>query len=276
MIGHFSGMELATGVDHLIYGWLFFGLVMFLMFWIGSFWRQDGAPLPAAPIARASAAGPAAAGRLGAMVLAVIALSVLWPAFASYSDRANFNRKPVRLDPIAVRWPSAPPFASWKPSYMAPDAEFSGVFRAQGATVAQPVSLTVLYYRNQNRDKALISSINRLAGWKDPWLETASARRTETIGGRALVLRESTMHGPTGSMLVWHWLWVDQQHAASDYAGKLLQARAKLLFHGDDGAVVMVAAPYSDKPDEARTALRAFLTENAKAIDSALTATRER
>ena len=37
MIGHLSGMALATGVDHLIYGWLFFGLVMFIMFWIGSF-----------------------------------------------------------------------------------------------------------------------------------------------------------------------------------------------------------------------------------------------
>jgi exosortase A len=36
MIGHLSGMELATGVDHIIYGWLFFGLVMFIMFWLGS------------------------------------------------------------------------------------------------------------------------------------------------------------------------------------------------------------------------------------------------
>lgn len=43
MIGHLSSMQLATGVDHLIYGWLFFGLVMFLMFWIGSYWREDQA-----------------------------------------------------------------------------------------------------------------------------------------------------------------------------------------------------------------------------------------
>ena len=36
MIGHFSNMKLATGVDHLIYGWVWFGIVMFLMFWIGA------------------------------------------------------------------------------------------------------------------------------------------------------------------------------------------------------------------------------------------------
>lgn len=39
--GHLSDMKLAVGVDHLICGWVFFGLVMLLLFWIGSFWRED-------------------------------------------------------------------------------------------------------------------------------------------------------------------------------------------------------------------------------------------
>jgi len=34
-IAHYSDMKYATGVDHLVYGWLFFGLVMMLMFYIG-------------------------------------------------------------------------------------------------------------------------------------------------------------------------------------------------------------------------------------------------
>ncbi len=41
MTGHLSDMQLAVGVDHLIYGWVFFGFVMLLLFWIGSFWRED-------------------------------------------------------------------------------------------------------------------------------------------------------------------------------------------------------------------------------------------
>lgn len=40
MLGHLSGMKLATGVDHLIYGWVFFGLVMLVLFWIGGRWAQ--------------------------------------------------------------------------------------------------------------------------------------------------------------------------------------------------------------------------------------------
>ena len=46
MIAHLSDMRLALGVDHYIYGWVFFGLVMLLLFWIGSFWREDEAPVP--------------------------------------------------------------------------------------------------------------------------------------------------------------------------------------------------------------------------------------
>src|SRR4029077_9557246 len=39
--GHLSDMRLAVGIDHLIYGWVFFGIVMLLLFWIGTFWRED-------------------------------------------------------------------------------------------------------------------------------------------------------------------------------------------------------------------------------------------
>jgi exosortase A len=97
MIGHFSSMEHATGVDHLVYGWLFFGLIMFIMFWIGSYWRQDEAPVnTSANAARARmqasaptlAAAPGAA-RIAPMALAVIAIAAVWPAFAAFNDRAN-------------------------------------------------------------------------------------------------------------------------------------------------------------------------------------------
>ncbi|MBU2894689.1 exosortase A [Colwellia sp. D2M02] len=42
-IAYYSDMKYATGADHLIYGWLFFGFVIMLMFWIGGFFA-DKAP----------------------------------------------------------------------------------------------------------------------------------------------------------------------------------------------------------------------------------------
>jgi len=44
MLGHFSDNRIAAGVDHLIYGWIFFGIVIAIMFAIGATWREDDTP----------------------------------------------------------------------------------------------------------------------------------------------------------------------------------------------------------------------------------------
>ncbi len=41
MIAHLSDMALAVGIDHFIYGWVWFGIVMMILFWVGSFWRDE-------------------------------------------------------------------------------------------------------------------------------------------------------------------------------------------------------------------------------------------
>jgi exosortase A len=278
MIGHLSGMKLATGVDHIIYGWLFFGLVMFIMFWIGNYWREDEAVAPAA-IAPSHLAGRtgnftgAGAGKLGAITAALIALAALWPVFAAYNQRATHNPQPAQFGPVGIKWPAAPAFSTWTPDYMAADASFAGTYRA---ATGSPVGLTVLYYRNQASDKALISSVNVVSSHEQHWDQTGSAVRSEQLAGTAFTLRETRLQSPTGKMLVWHWKWIDNRVTANDYAGKLWQAQAKLMFRGDDGAAVMVTAPYDEDPEVARTAMRAFLEANLTPVEAALTAARGR
>ena len=269
MIGHLSGMELATGVDHLIYGWLFFGLVMFIMFWIGSFWREEEAPTPA-PLA-ATPALAKASGRIAPMVAAVLVLVAVWPAFAYYNEQANLNPRPVQLATPAISWSVAPAFSQWIPAFKGPSAQYTGVFKQDAA----PVALHVLYYRNQGPYHALVTSVNVLAGPKDPWHEIGSSSVTTDLAGRPLSLRETRMSGPSGAhMLVWQWMAIDGHITSSNISGKLWQARSKLLFRGDDGAAVLLAAPYDTDPSTARAALRAFTASQGAAIDAALAATR--
>jgi exosortase A len=271
MIGHLSGMELATGVDHLIYGWLFFGLVMFVMFWIGSFWREDtSGPTALAGPATATTAAAARTGRVAATAAAVLAVMAVWPALAVVGDRVNYNPAQPALGEIAVTLPQAPEFTDWQPAYRQPDARYHRVY-ATGAAV--PVGLTVLYYRNQNRDKSLISSVNRLAGYEDAWHEIDGATRTVSLGGRPLAVREAILAASYGKIVVWTFMWSGGHYTASNVTGKLWQAASKALLRGDDGAAVMLAAP-ADKPEQARAALRAFLAEQGGALDRALNAER--
>lgn len=76
---HLSGNKLAVGVDHLIYGWLFFGIVIMIMFWIGVRWRRTTNPLQLQPVRQ----GPrqdtrGSQGWLKAAIPALI-LVVVWP-----------------------------------------------------------------------------------------------------------------------------------------------------------------------------------------------------
>jgi exosortase A len=279
MIGHLSSMKLAVGVDHIIYGWLFFGLVMFLMFWIGSFWREEeeAAPRPSPALDPAGhAIDRRGAAAFAPITLALLLLAGLWPAFAAYNNRATFNPRPVQLAPVAVSWSAAPAFSGWVPDYMAPDAAFNSAYSAPAGTATQPVALTILYYRNQQKNKTLISSVNVLAAEHNPVSQTATAVRTEQLAGRPFTLRESRLKGPAGPILVWHWIWIDQRMTANNYIGKIWQAQAKLLMRADDGAAVMLSAPYTENPEEARRSLRAFLDVHAAPIEAALAATRSR
>ena len=277
MIGHLSSMQLAVGVDHIIYGWAFFGLVMFLMFWIGGFWREDQpARTVAVPASNAtphsSAPGAGKTSSIVGMALAVVVCTAIWPLFAQYTDRTTINPKPVRLGEITSTWTPAAAFSAWKPQFAPADATLSRVFGQPGAADQTPVALSVLYYRNQRNGKAVISSTNRLVDEEGAYHVLSPALRTETIGPDKLALREATVSSPTGTILVWYCYWIDGQFVASNYGGKLLQAKAKLLLRGDDGAALLLSAPYTGDAEQARKSMRAFLGTNLSAIEAALVA----
>ncbi|QGZ40598.1 exosortase A [Pseudoduganella flava] len=263
MIGHTSGMTLAVGVDHLIYGWAFFGLVMLLLFWIGSFWREDHTePLTAMrPTVRVRSAPPA---KVAAAALGVAACIGVWPAYAWYLERGNAAPPPVALS-FAAAMPSAPAFTAWEPDFAPASASLRRFYRVGTA----PVGLQVLYYRDGGAGK-LISSTNRITAARSGWHETAVALSMEKIRGHDLVVRETAVAGPGGRFVVWQWYAIGGRVTASEYVGKLLQSKQKFLTGSDDGAALMVFTPYEDDPAAARPALRAFLREHLAALDATL------
>jgi exosortase A len=279
MIAHLSDMTLAVGIDHLIYGWLFFGLVMLLLFWCGTLWREPRATaaevVPSAPTAAMPAvAGTAASApprRLAGAILAAAACLCLWPAYASIMDRAGSAASAgAQADALAsfrAAAPPAAPFTDWKEDYGPACAALRRFYAGAG----QGVGLTVLAYGRQSDGAKLISSGNRLLPAKQPgWTLPASAMREEIVGQGPLRLRESQLTGPRGRLLVWSWYWIAGQRTGSDYVGKLLQMKEKLLSGRDDGIVIMAFSPMEDNPDAARKALRGFLAANLPSLETTL------
>ncbi|MDO8651009.1 MAG: exosortase A [Undibacterium sp.] len=265
MIGHLSGMTLAVGVDHLIYGWLFFGLVMFFMFWVGSFWREAPEnPNQPANIAVAQASAPVSS--IFMATLSVLLCISLWPAYAAYVNRSDINTAPVQISHFQSNWPEIPAFTSWKTDLSPAYAELDRSYQKNSSMFGMHIG----YYRNQTRSAGLIGAANRLVNDKHEWLLTSSTVRTETLGGRHIALQESRIKGLTGSILVWQWYWIDGTFMVNPYEGKLRQAKEKLLMRGDDGANLIFYAPYEENPDQARVILRDFLSSHLASLESTL------
>jgi exosortase A len=264
MIGHWSNMTMAVGVDHLIYGWVFFGLVMLLLFWIGSFWREDAAP-DSLQEQDAMATRSASPPRVALAALCVAAVIGAWPAYAWHMERSNAVPPPVDLSALQQIERSAPAFTVWQPDF-APASASARHFYQAGDT---PVGLLVLSYRDGAPGK-LVSSTNKLTGQRSGWHETGVALRAEVFAGRSIMLRETTLTGPDGRYVVWQWYAIGQRTTASDYVGKMLQTKQKFLTGSDDGTAIMLFSPYDENVAAARSAMRAFLQAHITKIDAVL------
>ncbi len=265
MIGHFSGMTLAVGFDHLIYGWLFFGLVMFFMFWVGSFWREHPDP-NFAPINKITQTATPFTTILMAVTSAILCIS-LWPVYSAYINRDDANPVNVKLDQFQSGWQEVPTFTSWKPGFLPAYLELDKSYQSN----SDLVGLHLGYYRNQTRSSALINSVNQLVKHSMVgWQETGSSVHTEIIGNQTLQIKETKIKGLGNSLLAWQWYWVDGKFMVNSYEGKFWQAKQKLTLHGDDGAILIFYAPYEENPETARASMRHFLTTNLAGLESSL------
>ena len=268
MIGHLSSMSLAVGVDHFVYGWLFFGLVIGLLFWAGSFWRD--APSPSQHSYWAAQAKPASPAVLTGAALGVAALASAWPLYAEFLDRGEPRPIILAAPAGAAGWTlDSAPSLQWRPHYEGATASVLAVYR----NGEDQVALYLAHYRNQRQGAELVGSQNVVAGGKDsPWLVVGAASRVESLGGRELDLRQSRLRSAAGRLIVWDWYRIGERHLGNPYVAKALLARDKLLGRGDDSAAIVLAAPYDARPEAAAEALRHFVRDMLAAIDNTLIA----
>ena len=270
MIGHLSNNRLATGVDHVIYGWVFFGFVMMLLFWIGSQWREPDEP--AKPVSRRGETStdrrPPAKIALFAGLSAVTV--AIWPSYAKHLDDTTINTIPVALNvPAAPEgWQaSASGITNWEPHYLTAPITAKQAF-AQGN---KKVEVLIKYYRHQRQDAELINTDNQLVSTRDPnWGLITNGSTDIAASNGMLTIGESTLRSTRGNLLVWSWYWVDGKYTSNGYLAKLYQAKAKLLGDADDAAAIFVYTPYDGKPDRAMATLGEFVRPAFRSLDLAL------
>lgn len=278
MIGHLSSMRLAVGVDHLIYGWLFFGLVIYVLFWVGNFWRdpvvQDD-PSTSTPVATVLPFS-AQAKWIHAAIATLICLSI-FPALVHKIDQANFNPQVPNLASFESTWASTPAFLDWHPLYQPAASELNTSLTKEGMRI----QLAIKYYRNQVHGSSLISSANTMTEDNEThWNKTVQSDHVELLAGTGndaainLPIHETQLTDHQSQIMIWSFNWINGQFPSSQIKGKVIQTLGKLTLQGDDGAAIILAVPFTDNPEQARHTLRQFLSTDFARIQSTLNVNR--
>jgi exosortase A len=273
MIGHVSSMKLATGVDHLIYGWVFFGIVMLLMFWIGGFWSEEERPAAAA----AGDAGTTARQARGPAVLLVLGLALAATALGPVVARGlSAGAADTASAPLAAPAAAAPGWRStvdpgwaWAPQQPGADRELTRYY----ASASGAVGLFLHQYLSVRQGVELVQTVAPY----QPGIRTWRVSRQDTLAipaGRPKPLRvqEAVVVGPGQRLLVWSWYRVDGTYVADNYRAKLLEGWQQIRTGGRTVTRLLLATsvPEAADTERGRRRLQAFLEDHRAAIEQAL------
>jgi exosortase A len=272
MIGHLSGMKLAQGVDHFIYGWVFFGIVMLLLFWIGSRWSEPEASAREAAGMQGSMAPPSPASRFAASAAASLVILVVWPVWGQQLDRQRSHWAPGQYEAVSPvgngGWEGVDhDWLDWKPRYIAPDQEVQVSYRLQD----QPVGLYLAFYGRQLQGAELVNSQNVMVTQKHPvWREVERRKVSVDLRDQTLYVQQARLVGAGQRILVWHWYWLEGTHTSNNVLAKLIEARNRLQGGRHPSVGIVLYTPYEHAQDGAERHLHDFVDVMLESLEAEL------
>ncbi len=265
MIAHLSGYKYALGIDHFIYGWVFFGLVIFALFALGNLFSD--LPDTAARGTVDSTAAPAASSTRalsGVLLVLMLAALVAPRGLLAVADSAR------PLAPLIV----LPTVAGWSgPELREPDlgttlhgadAQLAAVYRD---AAGQAVMVEVSYLRSEQPGAELINQNNVLFD-KHTWKQTAHRLRVPSTATGIRDVEELALREDASEIDYTLWSWYDTygERSASRLPIKMAQGRARLAGQHAGGALVTVRTA-ADNNSRAVAILEAFLAGGSLALE---------
>lgn len=268
MLGHWSDMTIATGVDHLIYGWLFFGLVMFILFAIGNFWRDDEMDVRSTSNAAVQENFVSATQKKISFVslfkvsLLSLAVAAVWPllAYTMEQRQSVVEGDSLHFPEQLSNWRRQPMGSDWYP-------ENGGVSRVDHQGYGHKnsvVELVLHHYLQQSQGSELVSGKELLLpDDEERWRVLSRGRSVVILTSMNLSVKQAILKDRSGAeLLVWSWYRVGDRFVANDYQAKVFEALSKLTFGRQDSARFFLASPILSGPQgrsEAEQVMSAFL-----------------
>ena len=255
VLAHLEGNAAAVEADHILYGWLFFTLVIIILIAIGmTFAQKIDRRVPA----RSVGWSKSPSWRFATAVPVAVLLAVAGPAYAARLG-ALYPRYPLPLlqtPAVAAPWrPVVDAGADWRPAIDGADREFLEGFQEPGSGL---VVRYLAFYRLQAIGNLLTRTGNRVADGAR-WQITGYGHAKTSLGREPAMVASTEIVSGQQHRLVWSFYVVDGKIAAGLMEAKLLQARAVLFERKPVAAFVAISASMDNPKDPAERQLASFL-----------------
>jgi exosortase A len=261
LIAYLSNNEIAVGVDHIVYGWVFFAIITVILLLIGMTFHDGESAVPVVNVDTVRRSFTEAVDQKKVLSLAVVAVmaSALAPVYAGIMDG--------RAIP-AIRGDLPAPAAGngW---HLATGGEpdWSAVYPKAHATLQRryvrgpaQVDLYIAYYTSQRQGAELVSSGNSVSDGKI-WSRAASTNVAVQIDGKQKAVRRVRMlRNFRGKRITYQWYWIGGQFTSNPYFAKFLQVLNQMLSGEEAAASILISTSYDEYPKDADRTLQEFLT----------------
>ena len=273
LAGHLSGMRLGTGEDHVVFGWIFFGVVMLLMFWIGSYWQQPEATPQDPGLDNSSRKLPSKT-LTGVSVLALVCAAA-WPLLSLAINRAGDAVESIALTapPGQSPWQTMGRIESgWQPLQPGADRNLDQMYMTPSDGGPRLVALHLRQFLQQEEGAELVdTSINVWRSESADW-EFLGRQSMQPDLETPRQITEIRITRGGDDLLVWSWYRVDNRHTTNQYLIKILEAKQTLLQGQRRGARIFIATRLNEDRAQARQTLQNFITLHLAAIETSLDA----
>lgn len=272
MLGHLSDMTIATGADHLIYGWVFFGLVIFVMFWLGSFFREDQLDTASTPSSMAASRDGTCSSKqalYGTLIAALLVASL--PQLMAY----KIFGEPVSGKPLSLGLPASQ--SGWVRStnsgwrWHAPSrvsGQQMGVYERGDEIVAVIVQFADGTLENAD----VVGSSSVFAQEDTGWTVVSRGKPRVQARDSEFAVDEAQIRGGQGEILAWSWYLIGGEATSNDYQAKIRQTLARLGLAESGDFRIVLATPAHSSPVQARARLENFVTDIVPALSEELRA----
>jgi exosortase A len=244
MIAYLTNNQYALGVDHLIYGWIFFAFVTMVFLGIGMLFMNRPYDMPALDVRKFPPQGDKAPSFIlvvmaGALALAAANAGRLYGTYME--SRPETVAALTLLSPQATgSWKAVPPAVNnvpWEPSYQGVDTKLLQRYvRDDGVSV----TLYLGYYSHQRHGAEVLAYGNTVAA-PEPWSWASGGRVSVPFYGRDIEVNAAWIVAGYDRRRVWYWYWVDHQFTADSLVAKFLIAKSKLARGNSEAAIIAVS-----------------------------------